>query len=90
MRYAVDQNISSSNARRGTVHYSASVDDDGRARPSQGHVADQVSDEMATEFASGSTSADCRRTKLAFDDDFMEAECVDDGLLRQVAQHLQL
>jgi len=24
---------------------------------------------------------DCRRTKLALDDDFMEAECVDDVLL---------
>ena len=30
-----------------------------------------------------STDRDCPRTKLAFDDDFMDAECVDDGLLRQ-------
>lgn len=27
----------------------------------------------------------CRRTELAFDDDFMEAECVDDGLAVEAA-----
>jgi len=40
------------------------------------------------DYGCASTSTDCRRTKLAFDDDFMEAECVDDGLLRQAVQHL--